>query len=90
MQDSVQTTKATSGSRKPANGKLKRVQHPVVTEGNAGFSASSHSHDTRTDMIAKAAYQLAEQRGFAPGHELDDWLAAEFEVNQRLMGNGFM
>lgn len=27
--------------------------------------------------IAVAAYFLAEHRGFAPGHELDDWLAAE-------------
>jgi hypothetical protein len=90
MRDSVQTTKAASSSRKHATGKEKRVQYPVATVGNTGYSASSHSHDTRTEMIAKVAYQLAEQRGFAPGHELDDWLAAEFEVNQRLMGNGFM
>lgn len=27
--------------------------------------------------IAVAAYFLAEHRGFEPGHELDDWLAAE-------------
>lgn len=30
-----------------------------------------------TDMIAMAAYYLAEQRQFAPGYELQDWLAAE-------------
>jgi hypothetical protein len=28
-------------------------------------------------MIAEAAYYLAERRGFEPGHELEDWLAAE-------------
>jgi hypothetical protein len=28
-------------------------------------------------MIAEASYYLAEARGFAPGSELDDWLAAE-------------
>ncbi len=28
-------------------------------------------------MIATAAYYLAEQRNFAPGYELQDWLAAE-------------
>jgi hypothetical protein len=33
----------------------------------------------RQAEIAKAAYFLAQQRGFAPGHELDDWLAAEKE-----------
>jgi hypothetical protein len=30
--------------------------------------------------IAEAAYYLAEQRGFVPGHELEDWLAAEREI----------
>jgi len=32
------------------------------------------------DMTAEAAYYRAMQRGFAPGHELEDWLAAEEEV----------
>ena len=31
-------------------------------------------------LIAAAAYQLAAERGFAPGHEVDDWLAAEKQV----------
>jgi hypothetical protein len=26
----------------------------------------------------------AEQRGFAPGHEVQDWAAAETEVDRRL------
>ena len=30
------------------------------------------------------AYYKAEARGFAPGHELDDWIAAEAEVRRRL------
>ena len=34
----------------------------------------------RQAAIAKAAYLRAEQRGFAPGHEVEDWLAAEREV----------
>lgn len=34
--------------------------------------------------IAEAAYAKAEMRGFAPGDELSDWLAAECEIcNQR-------
>ncbi len=32
-------------------------------------------------MIAEAAYLRAERRGFAPGHEHEDWLAAEAEVD---------
>jgi len=35
-------------------------------------------------MIAKAAYFRAERRKFEPGHELEDWLAAELEVDRRL------
>lgn len=38
----------------------------------------------REDMIQQAAYYLAEQRGFAPGHELEDWLAAERQVDALL------
>ena len=34
----------------------------------------------RQASIACAAYFIAEQRGFEPGHELDDWLAAEAAV----------
>lgn len=30
--------------------------------------------------IAVRAYYKAERRGFAPGHALDDWLAAEAEI----------
>ena len=39
--------------------------------------------DLRHAMTAEAAYYLAERRGFQPGHELEDWVAAEVEI-QRL------
>ena len=35
----------------------------------------------RRDAIAVAAYYLAERRGFEPGHELEDWCAAEAQVD---------
>ncbi len=35
----------------------------------------------RHGMIEQSAYLRAEQRGFAPGFELEDWLAAEAEVD---------
>ena len=37
-------------------------------------------------MIAEAAYFAAQGRGFEPGHELDDWIAAEKEVDRRAEG----
>jgi hypothetical protein len=33
-------------------------------------------------LIAEAAYLRAAERNFAPGHELEDWLAAEREVGE--------
>jgi hypothetical protein len=40
--------------------------------------------EVRRQMIAEAAYLRAEQRGFAPGHEAEDWLLAEREVDALL------
>jgi hypothetical protein len=34
-------------------------------------------------MVRLAAYFRAERRGFAPGYETEDWLAAEAEVSAR-------
>ncbi len=35
------------------------------------------------DEIRRLAYLLSERRGFEPGHDAEDWLAAEREVRQR-------
>jgi hypothetical protein len=35
------------------------------------------------DEIRRLAYLLSERRGFEPGHEAEDWFAAEHEVLQR-------
>lgn len=45
------------------------------------------SEDTRRGMIAEAAYLRAERRGFAPGGEHEDWMAAEREVDALLNAN---
>jgi hypothetical protein len=42
------------------------------------------SNEERHHLIAEAAYFRAEQRRFIPGHELEDWLGAEAEVERRL------
>jgi hypothetical protein len=39
--------------------------------------------------ILEAAYYRAEKRGFLPGAELDDWLAAEVEIERSLRGIPF-
>lgn len=54
----------------------------------SGFSAHIarlfSDQTQRHEIIAQAAYFRAKHRGFAPGHELDDWLAAENEVDSEL------
>ena len=42
------------------------------------------SESERRAMIAAEAYLRAERRNFAAGHEIEDWVAAEAEVNARL------
>jgi hypothetical protein len=50
----------------------------------AAVDASQVSEAGIRKEIAKAAYRLAEQRGFLPGHEVEDWLAAEAQVKAAL------
>jgi len=40
--------------------------------------------EARHALIAQSAYLRAERRGFAPGQEVEDWLAAEAEVDALL------
>jgi hypothetical protein len=39
----------------------------------------------RRSLIETAAYLRAERRNFQAGHELEDWVAAEAEVNNRFL-----
>ena len=45
------------------------------------------SSEERRRMIEEAAYFRAMQRGFNGGDTLDDWLAAEREINRLLPGS---
>ena len=44
--------------------------------------------DSDHHQIQVAAYFRAEHRGFAPCHELDDWLEAEREFNSLISSYG--
>jgi hypothetical protein len=41
----------------------------------------STTHGWREPMIRRAAYLRSLDRGFQPGKELEDWLAAEAEID---------
>lgn len=59
------------------------VKTPVrkAAGSRAGSTAAVPVSAERDDRVRMAAYFRAERRGFAPGYEWDDWLAAEAEVN---------
>jgi hypothetical protein len=43
----------------------------------------SPANDAAHDDIARRAYERFEERGRQPGHDLDDWLQAEREIEGR-------
>jgi Protein of unknown function (DUF2934) len=71
--------------------KKRAPRKPAVTKlAKAGKqSTKSVTHfvgpEQRAALIAEAAYFRAEMRGFASGHETSDWLAAENDVDSKLM-----
>ena len=54
------------------------VPDVVRTDVQRGSPGTSQ---TRWARISRRAYELAQQRGFAPGAELSDWLRAEKEID---------
>jgi len=58
---------------------------PIAIAVEAAVPAPFTGPEQRVALIAEAAYFRAEKRGFAPGHETEDWLAAEAEVDARLL-----
>ena len=50
----------------------------------AEMASESSAPLNRDEMIALAAYLRAEARGFEGGNPVEDWLAAEAEVDARL------
>ena len=53
---------------------------PETSTRDATASATSEANE-RWQRTAVAAFYRAQARGFAPGGELDDWLAAERELS---------
>jgi hypothetical protein len=79
-------TPATVTVRKRAPRKTTAPANQIPRTGNPDDAPASFvGPGQRAALIAKAAYYRAEKRGFAPGHETEDWLAAESEVDARLL-----
>jgi len=56
----------------------KKVNKEIPTADEERLEDHPEHRDSR---IAESAYYKAENRGFEPGHELEDWLEAEREFS---------
>jgi hypothetical protein len=74
LEEEEKTSKAKKkGTEKDKKSKkAKRAESPKVTR------------EQRLEMIATAAYYIAERHGFTPGESQADWRAAEKEVDAML------
>lgn len=59
----------------------KKLSEAAPKARSSSIGKKSLSDEERRQLIGKKAYFRAQQRGFAPGFELDDWLAAEREID---------
>jgi len=79
----IKSGAAKSRAIKSRTGKRPRAAQPpansIVTRSSAYMEP-----EARDAMIAEAAYFRSAHRGFEPGHEVDDWLAAESEIDGAL------
>lgn len=75
-------TRSTRSDPKHTPKRRARAAAPVRAEESSVRAAPSP--EQRRAMIAEAAYYRAQRRGFAPGAELQDWLAAEAEIDRAL------
>lgn len=70
--------------RAAVQAKLAPVPAVLAAAASALEMGGDITPEARSRMIAEAAYYMAERRGFEPGYEFEDWLAAEAEVDRDL------
>jgi hypothetical protein len=57
---------------------------PLVIPRDVSVVVDTSSHTSVQDIIRRRAYEIFEARGGQSGHEVEDWLKAEREINQHL------
>jgi hypothetical protein len=72
-------------NRSRANSHTQHAEAQPEIDSTTAINVTRHDVEPLTDeqrreLISVAAYYLAERRNFEPGHETEDWLAAELQV----------
>jgi len=80
-------TKSTAQKAAPTTVASLGVAQPKPDSGARGSGPVAPEQQRRM-MICEAAYYIAEHRGFEAGHDVDDWLAAERQIDAALTSPG--
>ena len=73
-------------ARKPAKAAPETPEIRPPERESSGNTQPELSPEAVYKLIQQSAYFKAKARGFAPGHEVQDWIEAEQEVRRRLEG----
>jgi hypothetical protein len=65
--------------------KNRKSQNNVPSGLRFGPDTSGCAIDCKSNLIRERAYRIFEARGRQPGHDLDDWLQAEREINAQFI-----
>lgn len=69
---------------RPAPAKAPRTRTTRTQASFGGAARAEVSPEEVRKLVSEAAYYRAKQRGFKPGHEVEDWIQAEAEVLSRI------
>jgi hypothetical protein len=65
-----------------------RAWHDLIAAESGGISHGPNTDECSAECVSKLirqrAYELFESRGRQPGHEVDDWLQAEYQIKHHL------
>jgi hypothetical protein len=80
--DYQQPARPLNSNEQPVDRSRKKITHTLPSKEPSMPRLSAELLQQRQRQIAELAYYKAQQRGFEAGHELEDWLAAEAEVDK--------
>lgn len=81
MQDRQRSVESTKKDDSTAFGVTEDLTHE--TNRDPADPPKPTENASREDAIRRAAYEAYERRGGVPGHEAEDWLEAEAEIDRR-------
>lgn len=80
--NTISKSKSTAPSGVIVSKVLKNIKDGSVKQAQSALNGAD-----RQELISTAAYYRAEKQGFTCGHEIQDWLEAEAEIDSLLQNS---